>query len=189
VSDRGDGGNAIRAFLALEIPEESRRGIASLGEAISALLPGARFVAPEAVHLTLRFLGDSPPEALEELARGLEPLAARCPPTTAPVTGLGTFPPRGAPRVLWLGLDLPPAVRELQKGAERVAVRAGFAPERRAFVPHLTLARWREPSSAPRLPPPDLPPVRLERLVLFRSDLRPSGAVHTALRAYSLGGI
>jgi 2'-5' RNA ligase len=97
------------------------------------------------------------------------------------------FPQRGSPRVLWLGLDVPPPVVDLQAACERAARAAGFEKEERPFRAHLTLGRWRESTPRPELLPADLGSTRLEALVLFRSDLRPDGAVYTPLARFPLG--
>jgi 2'-5' RNA ligase len=102
--------------------------------------------------------------------------------------GVGTFPERGRPRVLWVGLEMPAEALALQDACERIAVGAGFPPERRAFKPHLTLGRWKDGGRRPLLPATaDLGGGAVHRLVLFRSDLKPSGAVYTALDAFPLG--
>jgi 2'-5' RNA ligase len=135
----------------------------------------------------VRFLGYAAPPALVELQGPLAEAALRCPPAAAPVRGLGLFPPRGGPRVLWLGLELPATVAELQAACERAAVAAGFPPEPRPFRPHLTLGRWTSPGKRPALPPVDLGRARLERLVLYRSEPRREGSVYTPLAAFALG--
>jgi 2'-5' RNA ligase len=178
----------VRAFLALEIEDAFRATLAALQVELAGVANGARFVRTEGIHLTLRFLGDSSPTQLESVGRGVLSLADTCPPDKAPVTGLGVFPPRGAPRVLWLGLGVSASIRELQQGTERLAVACGFPAERRGFEPHLTIARWRDPAPSPRLPTVDLPPLSLHRLVLYRSDLRPTGAVYAPIRTFALGG-
>ena len=130
-----------------------------MGEAIADLqarlrprLGSVRLVRPEGAHLTLRFLGQASPAQVEALREPLARAAGACPPCEARVAGLGTFPERGSPRVLWLGLELPDAVLALQAACERAAVAAGFAREDRAFKPHLTLGRWRERDRRPDLP-------------------------------------
>jgi 2'-5' RNA ligase len=89
--------------------------------------------------------------------------------------------------VLWLGITLRPEIEALQAACEAAAVAAGFSPETRSFRAHLTLGRWRERARRPALPQVDLGVSRLDRLVLFKSDLKPSGAVHTALSTFALG--
>ena len=84
--------------------------------------------------------------------------------------------------MLWVGIEVPPAVLALQAACERAAVAAGFPPEERPFRGHLTLARFRERVLRPALPPADLGTVRLETLALMRSRLQPGGAVYSADR-------
>lgn len=177
----------VRAFVALEIEEALRARIAEGTAALRALLPGVRWVRPEGVHLTLRFLGWALPESLAGIETRLREAAAACPPSAARFSSLGMFPERGSPRVLWLGTHLEPSVLELQAACERAAAEAGFDPEERPFRSHLTLGRWSERVRRPELPPLDVGATRLERLVLFRSELRRGGAVYTPLAAFPLG--
>jgi 2'-5' RNA ligase len=180
---------AVRAFIALEVPAELKTQLAEVGRRVADRSPGLRTTAPDSMHLTLRFLGSTREELIPPIAAGLQPLAAACDPADVPVTGLGTFPPRGRVRVLWVGLDLPPRFAELQRACEQLARRHHFEKEERDFAPHLTLGRWREPAPRPPLPP--VPPLRcrLDQLVLFRSDLHPKGARYTPLARHALGGV
>lgn len=177
----------IRAFVAFELDERLRAAIAALQDRFRALA-GLRLVRPEGVHLTLRFLGWSTRPQLEAIAPRVAAAAEACAPFEARVAGLGTFPERGAPRVLWLGVALPPEVLELQRACERAARDAGFEAEERAFAPHLTLGRFRERVKHPRLDAVDLGPTRIETLVLFRSVPQRDGAVYTPLVRMALGG-
>ncbi len=177
----------VRAFIALELDTPLREAIGELQARLRLRLGGIRLVRPEGIHLTLRFLGDTSPAQVETLRPLLAAAAAACPPADARVAGVGTFPERGSPRVLWLGLDVPPAVFDLQRACERAARAAGFEREERPFRAHLTLGRWRDRAPRPDLPPTDLGPTRLDTLVLFRSDLRPDGAVYTPLARFALG--
>jgi RNA 2',3'-cyclic 3'-phosphodiesterase len=179
-------GEKIRAFVAFELDDRLRAAIAALQDRFRALA-GLRLVRPEGVHLTLRFLGWSTRPQLEALAPRLAEAASDCAPFEARLCGLGTFPERGVPRVLWLGVELPPAVLELQRACERAARDAGFEAEERAFAPHLTLGRFRERVRRPRLDPVDLGATRIETLVLFRSVPQRDGAVYTPLLRIGLG--
>jgi RNA 2',3'-cyclic 3'-phosphodiesterase len=149
--------------------------------------PGLRWVSPAQVHLTLRFLGGTETRLLPAIERALAQAAAKCPPAAVAVAGLGLFPERGRARVLWLGLDLPESMLRLQASCEAAAVAAGFEPETRPFRSHLTLGRWREPARRPPLEELELGLAHIERVVLFRSDLRPTGAVYTPLATFPLG--
>jgi RNA 2',3'-cyclic 3'-phosphodiesterase len=184
----GSEGKAIRAFVALPLPEILRDGVADTIERLRRRLPDVRFVRAEGAHVTLRFLGWTRAEVLERMAAPLRAAAEACPPLEVGARGLGTFPERGSPRVLWIGLEMPPPVRALQAACEASAVAAGFEPEPRAFHPHLTLGRWKDRARRPDLPDVDLGSGRVETLVLFRSQLRSSGSEYTPLSVFPLRG-
>jgi 2'-5' RNA ligase len=182
-----EGGAGIRAFIALTIDAPMQTRVAETVAGLKAKVPDVRWVSTDAYHLTLRFLGSSSPEVLARLEPVLRGAAERCPPSTAPVAGLGMFPERGSPRVLWLGAEVPRAVLELQAACEAAAVASRFPAEGRPFRSHLTLGRWRERAPRPTLPPVDLGTTALDALVLFRSSTRPQGAVYTPLATFPLG--
>lgn len=177
----------VRAFLALAFDDPMRARLADALERLKSEVAGVRWLSLETIHLTLRFLGASAPEALERLSIGVAEASRACAPCEARVEGVGFFPSHGPPHVIWAGLVLPPPVLQLQEACERAAVAAGFAPESRAFRPHVTLGRWRERIRRPVAPPLDLGATALGPVVLYQSDLRPQGAVHTPLRAFPLG--
>jgi 2'-5' RNA ligase len=179
---------AIRAFVAFPLAEDVRRDVAATIRHLAPSLPDVRFVRDEGVHVTLRFLGWTRAQTLVALEAPLRAAAAACPPLDVKVGGLGLFPERGAPRVLWLGLGMPAAASALQSACEKAAVAAGFEPESRAFHPHLTLGRWRDRARRPALPDLDLGWAHVHELVLFRSDIRPSGSIYTPLAVFPLGG-
>ena len=183
----GASGGCVRAFVALEIDAALRARLSALIEELRPLVPGVRFVPAENLHLTLRFLGPSAEGQLRRLRAALAPLAAACPEQRVPAAGLGMFPPKGPPRVLWADLALSAPLMDLQKGCERAARAAGFAAETRRFRSHLTLGRFRGAARRPELPAPDLGETLASRLTLFRSDLRPAGAVYTAIESWALG--
>jgi len=177
----------VRAFVALELEAQLREAMGDLQARLRPRLGQVHLARPDGIHLTLRFLGDTSPAQVETLRPLLAAAAAACPPAEVAASGLGMFPERGGPRVLWLGLDVPPAIHELQKACERAALAAGFEEEDRPFKAHLTLGRWRDRAARPELPAVDLGTTRLDTLVLFESDLRPGGAVYTPLVRFALG--
>ena len=182
----GDG--SVRAFVALELDQPLCASLEELQQRLRPSLGGIRLVRPEGIHLTLRFLGQASPEQIQALEPQLARAARGCPPLEARVGGVGLFPDRGRPRVLWVGMELPPTALELQRACERVARDAGFEPERRPFLAHLTLGRWRDRAARPELPETtDLGHTRLDSLVLFRSETAPSGAVYMPLARFPLG--
>ena len=178
---------ALRAFLALPVDDQMRARVAETMAVLKGSVEGVRWVQDAGVHLTLRFLGSARPAALERLNEPLQRAAQACPALEAGFGGLGMFPERGNPRVLWLGARLQPEQQALQAACEAAAVAAGFEPEARPFRAHLTLGRWKDRARRPSLPSVELGSCVLDRLVLFRSDLKPSGAVHTALASFALG--
>jgi 2'-5' RNA ligase len=177
----------VRAFLALEIPPEIRAGIRELIRRLEPRVRGVRWVRAEGIHVTLRFLGPSSPAALAAVEERVRPAARACPRGEARVGGLGLFPERGAPRVLWLAVALPEPVLALQRVCEEAAAAAGFEPETRPFRSHLTLGRWRGRAPRPDLADVDLGTMPIDRLVLFRSQLHPKGAIYTPLQTYPCG--
>ncbi|HEX2190977.1 MAG TPA: RNA 2',3'-cyclic phosphodiesterase [Longimicrobiaceae bacterium] len=183
-------GGTERLFLAVELTDELRRELdAHLRAALGGRpLPG-RAVAPAGWHLTLRFLGDTPPDRRAEVARALR-RADPGSPFTLGFGSLGAFPRPARASVLWLGVEEGEApLRALAAVAEEAARGAGFPPEERPFSPHLTLARIRPaqdvrgvvgrvPAFGGRLP--------VAALVLFRSRLGPGGARYEAVERFPL---
>lgn len=154
-----------------------------------------KWVRPQSVHLTLKFLGDTPEDTIGPLAAKVAEAVASCPPVNLNIDGVGVFPNRNKPRVVWLGLG--GETRELSnlhKLVECAASEFGYIPEKRAFKPHLTLGRVRSSRGKGRLmselektKPRELA-IEARELILFKSDLKPSGAVYTALHKLPLTG-
>lgn len=175
----------MRSFLAIELSEEIRARLGELQRELQKAGIQARYVRPEGVHLTLKFLGEVEPSLVPQLEMRLRPLAARCPGLTLEARGLGAFPNLKRPRVLWVGVHAPAELLRLQSEVEAAMAEEGFAPEERAFHPHLTLAREPDPRAAERLerllqgPERELGRFRAEALILFESQLQKGGARYT----------
>jgi len=185
----------LRVFIAIDLPETLRAEIGRLQASLKKLGADVRWVRPEGVHLTLKFLGEVEEKTVEALAGSVESVCAVHPPPTLALAGTGVFPDQRRPRVVWVGLegDLAP-LTELQQAIDRAAEAFGFEPEKRAFNPHLTLGRVRSGrgqqdllAALDRLRPEPLSFTAVE-VRLIRSDLKPSGAVYTPLRVFPLGG-
>ncbi|MCC7361123.1 MAG: RNA 2',3'-cyclic phosphodiesterase [Anaerolineales bacterium] len=183
-----------RLFSAIELtPELLARLDAHRAEYKAAGPRGSvRWARSQGLHVTLRFYGAVDQGQMPELQAGLQRAAAAAAPFTLTIQGLGVFPNPQQPQVLWAGLsgDLPP-LQQLAAQLEAAAVALGFAPERRAFAPHLTLGRVRD-----HLRPADLTALmrvveqaqgqvlgelRADSLSLMSSELRPMGAVYERL--------
>ena len=183
---------AVRLFVAIELPDEARLAITGEQTRIRRRLEGSKqssikWVTPDHLHLTLAFLGYVANERLETVVESMrQPLDAES--FSLEFGGLGVFPPRGDPRVLWIGVkDGAEEVVALQRlVADRLA-RLELTLEERAFHPHLTLARWRsggrsdrervrEQETAQRLVRIDVSDV-----TLMESRLSPAGSTYIAL--------
>ncbi len=177
----------LRAFLALEIPEEVRDALAAQQQRLRRELPPARWVRPDKQHLTIRFLGDATEDVLGALAAELAPALAELPGVEVELGGSGFFPTPKRPRVAWIG-GRANGVEEVVDAVERAVVGHGFAAERKPWRLHLTQARLR--SAWPRQAVDRflqwgrelaLPRFSRRRVVLYSSTLTPSGAVYTPL--------
>lgn len=176
----------MRLFVAIELPP-------SLCETLAALaigLPGARWVEADNMHLTLRFIGEVNPAEAEDLDAELS--ALRAPPAPVRLQGIGTFGQGRKIHALWVAAEKDPALVRLQEAVESAVVRAGFPPERRKFVPHVTLARMKNPDPA-RLEgfigahnARPFAPFEADSVVLYRSHLTRDGAQYEALERYPL---
>lgn len=176
----------LRLFIAVPLPAEIRAACALL----QTRMPGARWVKADNLHLTLRFVGEADGATYEALRETLGEARGR--PFELALGGLGHFPPRGAPRVLWAGVERSEPLAALQRRAERAVQAAGVPPEGRGYSAHLTLARLeRTPARAvgEYLAANNLfkaGPFRVESFALLSSKLRPDGPVYTVEQEYPL---
>jgi RNA 2',3'-cyclic 3'-phosphodiesterase len=185
----------IRAFLAIELPEALRDGLAQVQGELKRSRADVRWVTPGNIHLTLKFFGNVPDDEIGPLAQAAREAAAATAPLQLKATGAGAFPNPNAPRVVWLGLggDLVP-LTQLFYRLEKAFATLGYPPEGRAFNPHLTLGRVKSPANRERLakmlakmPPVDWPPFEVKELILFQSVLSPQGSKYTPLKVIPLG--
>jgi 2'-5' RNA ligase len=185
----------MRVFLGLDLDSSVREKLEALERELRPLTRRARWVRPDGLHLTLRFFGESSAETVDSLAARLAEAFLGLRAFSLHFRGCGVFPDRRKPRILWVGVPMPPqALFELQSRAEAVARESGFAPERRRFEPHLTLARFREPEGSldsilRACEERDFGATAIEEAVLFESRLSPTGASYEKLRTYPLGPV
>ena len=190
----------MRVFIALAVPPEAQRALEPAVQQMSAAAPGAvRWVNLDGLHLTLKFLGDVDAGRVGDISQGMRRACRDLAPFELALSDLGVFPNSGRPRVVWAGVkgDLD-SVTTLQTGIESEMAALGFAPEKRAFAPHLTLGRVRDRAadsqrrflgravSACSIDSPQ--PWLVEEVRLVRSELGPGGATYTALASVPLGG-
>jgi len=125
----------IRLFVGLELAEAVRERLHGLGGGV----PGARWIEPENMHMTLRFIGNVNDDVLADIDEALARI--RSPGFDLEIAGLGEFSRGRRPAMIWAGVRPVPALMDLQRRIEAAVVRAGFPPEGRRFTPHVTLAR------------------------------------------------
>ena len=189
----------LRAFIAVEIPSSLQNTIqestASLRKTLGNEL--IRWVPPQNVHLTLKFLGDVSTSNLDLIKQMLTTEAAQHPCFEMPVEGIGSFPNSRRPRVIWIGLHAPAALESLQRGIVSASARLGYTSEEKSFSPHLTIGRVKQNLSALEIQRIRaaleetkiglLGVVRVDAAHLFKSDLQPSGSVYTRLLSAPIG--
>lgn len=182
----------MRAFVALPCPPILRASIArKIGE-WKALHADVAWADPASAHATLRFLGSAEPEAVERLTGPLSEAAGAADSVYARPGVTGAFPGWRRARVLWLALESGGTVERLAAAVEAAARAVGFEAEGRPFTAHLTLGRIRGrgaagAAAAVRQWKPGCEPERIPEMVLYRSDLGPRGARHTALARFPIG--
>ena len=186
-----------RLFVAVELPGQLRRSLDQLQHDLQRQLQGLRWVRPEGIHLTLKFLGETPRERLEEIKSAVGSGVAGVPALELHFGRLGTFGSGSAPGVLWLDLrgDLDTLAR-LHSQVDAALADAGFRRDTRPFAAHLTLARVRpetarsvaEPlANAIRSVPVPEAVVPVREVSLMLSKLGPAGAAYARLDAWPLG--
>lgn len=184
----------IRSFIAVLLPEEVRRAVAMTVAELRLSGADVGWVRPENLHLTLRFLGGQGERELERAREALTEVAARASPFAVTLQGLGSFPLRGTPRVIWVGVaEGADRLSRLQASVEEALARRGFPREERAYHPHLTIGRVRGRRGAEALigalrDEQVFGEVEVRALHLMRSDLHPEGARYSVLASAPLGG-
>lgn len=189
----------LRCFIAIELTEEIKAGLSRLQAKLKAGSQSpVKWVDPYSIHLTLKFLGNVNLDMMSQITEAMAEAAQEASPLQLEVKGLGVFPNPRRVQVIWVGVsgDLDKLI-QLQKRLETNLARLGFAPEARAFTPHLTLARVREQASADErqklgelvagtrfeagygLP--------VEAISLMRSQLTRAGAIYSQLSSIKLG--
>jgi 2'-5' RNA ligase len=195
--------DAIRTFIAIELPQAILDQLSDIQARLKSALPGnvMRWVKPDGIHLTLKFLGQTPDDQIELIASSLKAGITEHPPFAVEISGAGCFPNLQRPRILWIGVYEDQNAKHLsavQHAVEASIAPLGYPTERREFSPHLTLGRVSR----------DVRPVDLKKIgaaiganpigvlgrfevtqvALIRSDLQPHGAVYAVISRAPLKG-
>lgn len=181
----------MRLFTGIDL---SGHVIEALERLLELLEPTARlnWSRTENLHITTKFIGEWPAERLEEMKRALAAVPSPGPIPIA-IRKLGYFPTPRSPRVFWAGIEAGPGLASLAKETDAAVARLGVETEKRAFSPHLTLARIKEPvplddlrETIAGLGSLEFGEFTADRFYLYQSQLRPTGSVYTKLAEFSL---
>ncbi len=179
-----------RLFVAVETPQEIRTAIARVIEGLKGSGAEVRWEEPEKLHITLKFLGNTEEERVPRIIAALEDVAQKVEPFDIQYASLGTFPPKGQPRVLWVGVRQgEQSLKMLAAAVETAMGELGFEPEERAFHPHVTIGRVKGGRNMHDLLRRmesitfESQPTHVTHISLVKSELRPSGSVYTTVRA------
>jgi 2'-5' RNA ligase len=194
----------MRLFLALDIDDAIRDRIIRFAEGVSGFAPDARWAKPESLHVTLKFIGEQPDEAVQSIQLALSAIHAS--PPVIHFRGYGFFPTAKSARVFWIGMEADPQLATLAATIDQTVASLGVPREDRPFSPHLTLARAAGRSASPHRTKTDFPNRAFHRLqerlaplsapefgtmtarefFLYQSQLSPKGSKYTKLAAFAL---
>jgi len=186
--------NQIRCFIAAKLPDDLLGEIDRYTAELARHSPGIRWVKPESIHLTLKFLGEISLSTVQDVRQILTGISTVAEPFDLIIKGSGTFPNRRQPRVIWLGLEHDPShsLFKLHDWLDAELVDLGFEKEKRRFSPHLTLGRVKlRENFGPLFRYLDRHPFpertfRVDKIYFIRSSLQPSGAVYTIIADHGL---
>jgi 2'-5' RNA ligase len=180
----------MRLFVALEIPSTVRENLAALLKSLRKVSPQTRWVRPENLHVTLKFIGEVQETKLAAIRSALAG-ARSDQPVTLDFRGLGFFPNEKHPRVFWAGIEASPNLKDLALDIDRATEKLGISREQRPFSPHLTLARFEPPGLPEKLRSAirenevrAFGTLRTGQVHLIESKLKSSGAEYTTLESF-----
>jgi len=180
----------MRAFIAIDLPENIRAAIRRTQASFRSASPDARWTQPEGIHLTLKFLGEVSDRKVTEVCDSLKKLG-QFEAFAIGLKGFGFFPDARRPRVFWVGVEALASLSRLAEQIEEAMQAVGFAREERAFRPHLTLARFRVPQPQPALQAllaqqgeQGLGSFDVSEFFLFESKLSPHGAEYRKVERF-----
>jgi 2'-5' RNA ligase len=194
----------MRLFLALDIDAAIRERISRFIEGVTGFAPDARWANPESLHVTLKFIGEQPDAALDQIKQSLSAISAAT--TEINFRNYGFFPTAKSPRVFWIGVESGPQLAALAATIDSSLSSLGIPKEPLPFSPHLTLARASGASGSPRRaksdapnrvfqhlqqklagrPTPEFGTMTPREFFLYQSQLSPKGSKYTKLAAFDL---
>jgi len=180
----------MRVFIAIDLPNPIRESLGQIQRELKSLTDSVKWVAPESIHITLKFIGEIPEKRIDDINVALRGFSWKT--FTIKVRGVGFFPGTRSPRVFWAGMEAP-TMRGLSEKLETRMERLGFDKEKRAFRPHITLARARDNRidsslvlGATEYEDHIFGSFTVDRMYLFKSTLTPTGAMYEKVKEYLL---
>ena len=180
----------MRLFVALEIPSDVRENLAALLKSLRVVSPQTRWVRPENLHVTLKFIGEVPETRLAAIRSAIAGVRSDQP-VTLDFRGLGFFPNDEHPRVFWVGIAASQNLKSVAADIDKAMEKLGIPREQRPFSPHLTLARFEPPGLSDKLRSAiqenaarDFGSLRTSQFHLIESKLESSGAEYTTLERF-----
>lgn len=193
----------MRIFVALDIDGDIGARIQRFMDGVSGFAPDARWVRPDSLHVTLKFIGNKSAAEVEEINQALALIPAGA--TQISFRGYGFFPTSRAPRVFWVGVDADPQLAAVAKAVDEATSALGVRTEEHAFSPHLTLARrgssgapgWRKGDASNQsfqrlqkklaaMPTPEFGTMTAREFFLYESQLAPGGSRYTKIGRFGL---
>jgi len=194
-------GGYVRAFIAIEVPQAVRQILAETIRELADQVPGnVRWVTPQGIHLTLKFLGDIPTDDSGKILEALRSPIQQVPAFWVQVSGLGMFPNARRPRVLWAGVEVQQeSLSSLQQRVEDTLAQMDYPTEKQTFSPHITMGRVRDGvspgarrriiqaiSKASSVSRVVSEPWAVDQVHLFRTTFTPNGSIYTSMGSVSL---
>lgn len=196
----------MRIFIGIDLDPEIRARIARFLEGVEGFAPDARWVSPESLHVTLKFIGEQAPERVQAIAERLRRVESSA--FEIRSAGYGFFPTAKAPRVFWIGIQSGPKLATLAENIDIAVAELGIPREDRGFSPHLTLARGGGRSGSPKWRKGDGPnavfaelekrlaamgeldfgTTRAQEFILYQSQPSPGGSKYTRLQHFPMQG-
>jgi RNA 2',3'-cyclic 3'-phosphodiesterase len=184
----------LRCFIAIEIPDAVKRAVSEATDILKKSGADVKWTADENIHITLQFLGATDDSVIPQIKEALDKILLPYPPFYITISQVGSFPGGRRPRVLWIGIQEPEILINLQKDIANGMVRFGYPIEERGFTPHITIGRVKSNRNLHELMK-RLDEIRsasfsgfdAEKIVLMKSELKPSGAKYYSLAEIPFG--
>ncbi len=184
----------LRCFISIDIPEQIRRDIGELIAILRKYNGDVKWVVHQNIHLTLKFLGKTLKDLVPEIGEVLSKIVLSYKTFCIKIYGVGVFPNKRYPRVLWVGMEDLDILRKLQSDIDNAMTSLGYQREERDFHPHLTIGRVRSQTGMSRLiyeldtfQSKDFGSIEVCNVRLMQSELRPTGARYSCLQEIPLG--